>query len=421
MSLTASRGLCHAGKSPKTSNNLHGCRGANSTHETRSIAGAVRHHRGGGNLRRPGAPHEPARRPRRHHAARRHPCARSRAGSAGRGHRGRQPAELPPCGPQGRRGAAPEGAGPRHRALPTRPARWCSWTSSSKPAGSTARPSPWSTGRRQRPLRLLVHAQAPRGLPDQGHAAGGGATQAARPPKRLYVVRPSAGSGARGTNVRALQRRLAELGYVTPVNGFYSASTARAVLAFRKVNGMGRNELRRRGGLQEAGAGRRRLPRSLSRSRQARRVRLVAAGAGAGARSRAAKIVHASSGKPSTPTVFGKFHFYSKTPGYNSHGMYYSNYFIGGYAIHGYAVGAGLTPPATAASGSRSRARTPSTTGSTSGTRSTSTANAPAARRRCRDRSTSEPACRGPAVAPPRHRLPPRRHDRPANSSWSQQ
>ena len=49
-------------------------------------------------------------------------------------------------------------------------------------------------------------------------------------------------------------------------------------------------------------------------------------------------ILHASSGKPSTPTVFGKFHFYRKTPGYNSHGMYYSNYFIGGYAIHGYAA-----------------------------------------------------------------------------------
>src|SRR4029078_12052736 len=49
------------------------------------------------------------------------------------------------------------------------------------------------------------------------------------------------------------------------------------------------------------------------------------------------KILHASSGKPTTPTAFGKFHFYSKTPGYNSHGMYFSNYFIGGYAIHGYA------------------------------------------------------------------------------------
>ena len=44
-----------------------------------------------------------------------------------------------------------------------------------------------------------------------------------------------------------------------------------------------------------------------------------------------------SSGKPSTPTVIGRFRVYSKTPGTNDHGMVDSNYFIGGYAIHGYA------------------------------------------------------------------------------------
>jgi lipoprotein-anchoring transpeptidase ErfK/SrfK len=49
------------------------------------------------------------------------------------------------------------------------------------------------------------------------------------------------------------------------------------------------------------------------------------------------RAYHVSSGKPSTPTVFGSFRFYSKTPGTNSHGMVYSSYFIGGYAIHGYA------------------------------------------------------------------------------------
>jgi lipoprotein-anchoring transpeptidase ErfK/SrfK len=49
------------------------------------------------------------------------------------------------------------------------------------------------------------------------------------------------------------------------------------------------------------------------------------------------RTYHASSGKPSTPTVFGSFHFYLKSPGTNSHGMVYSSYFIGGYAIHGYA------------------------------------------------------------------------------------
>jgi L,D-transpeptidase catalytic domain len=43
-----------------------------------------------------------------------------------------------------------------------------------------------------------------------------------------------------------------------------------------------------------------------------------------------------SSGKPSTPTVLGNFRVYSRSPGYLSDGMYYSSFFIGGYAIHGY-------------------------------------------------------------------------------------
>ena len=48
------------------------------------------------------------------------------------------------------------------------------------------------------------------------------------------------------------------------------------------------------------------------------------------------RTYHASSGTPATPTVFGAYRFYLKTPGTNSKGMVHSNYFIGGYAIHGY-------------------------------------------------------------------------------------
>jgi L,D-transpeptidase catalytic domain len=43
-----------------------------------------------------------------------------------------------------------------------------------------------------------------------------------------------------------------------------------------------------------------------------------------------------SSGKPSTPTVLGNFQVYLKTPGYLPDGMYYSSFFHGGYAMHGY-------------------------------------------------------------------------------------
>jgi hypothetical protein len=53
-------------------------------------------------------------------------------------------------------------------------------------------------------------------------------------------------------------------------------------------------------------------------------------------RGRVRTIYTMSSGKPSTPTVVGHFQVYSKTPGVNSEGMVDSNYFIRGYAIHGY-------------------------------------------------------------------------------------
>jgi hypothetical protein len=51
---------------------------------------------------------------------------------------------------------------------------------------------------------------------------------------------------------------------------------------------------------------------------------------------RVRRIYTMSSGKPSTPTVIGHFFVYSKTPGVNAKGMVDSNYFIRGYAIHGY-------------------------------------------------------------------------------------
>ena len=43
-----------------------------------------------------------------------------------------------------------------------------------------------------------------------------------------------------------------------------------------------------------------------------------------------------SSGAPGTPTILGHYHFYLKAPGTNAKGMFMSNYFIRGYAIHGY-------------------------------------------------------------------------------------
>ena len=154
--------------------------------------------------------------------------------------------------------------------------------------------------------------------------------------KRVKVVRWSAGLGASGTRVVLLQRTLRSLGYAIPVSGRFEAGTARGVLAFRKVNHMGwsghaspavyAKALRRQGRF------RLRHPKAGKHVEfdWSRQVVVLAD------RGRARRVYHASSGKASTPTVFGSFRFYSKTPGTNSHGMVHSNYFIGGYAIHGY-------------------------------------------------------------------------------------
>ena len=153
---------------------------------------------------------------------------------------------------------------------------------------------------------------------------------------RIKVISPQAGQGARGIHVLLLQRGLRKLGFAVPVTGFYDPGTSRAVLAFRKTNGMGRDGYATRRVfsrvLRSRGAFRPRFPRAgrhveFDWSRQV--LALIDRG-------RPRRVYHASSGKASTPTVFGTFRFYRKEPGTNSHGMVHSNYFIGGYAIHGY-------------------------------------------------------------------------------------
>jgi hypothetical protein len=155
--------------------------------------------------------------------------------------------------------------------------------------------------------------------------------------KRVQVVFWQAGGGARGTKVLLLQRGLLSLGFAVPVTRYYNGGTSRAVLAFRKTNNMARNGyashtvyslvFRHRGRFKL------RYPRAGRHVEfdWSRQVLVLAKGG------RAWRVYHASSGKPSTPTVFGTYRFYSKTPGTNSHGMVNSNYFVGGYAVHGYA------------------------------------------------------------------------------------
>jgi peptidoglycan hydrolase-like protein with peptidoglycan-binding domain len=153
----------------------------------------------------------------------------------------------------------------------------------------------------------------------------------------IEVVDWQAGAGEHGLKVLLLQRALIREGFATPVTGYYDDGTARGVLAFRKTNGLGRDGYALREVfamlMRGQGAYRLRYPRAGKHVEfdWSRQVLVLARGG------RPYRTYHTSSGAPATPTVFGSYRFYLQTPGTNSHGMVHSSYFIGGYAIHGYA------------------------------------------------------------------------------------
>jgi len=144
-------------------------------------------------------------------------------------------------------------------------------------------------------------------------------------------------NGGSGDEVALFNKLLAKEGYKNAPNGNdYNSATRRAVLAFRKVNGMKRTTkasstiFKRLAGNRgefkpkHPGAGRH-VEVDISRQVMA----LIDHG-------KAQYTYHVSTGAPATPTIRGHFRFYRRQAGYNSVGMYYSVYFIRGYATHGY-------------------------------------------------------------------------------------
>ncbi len=177
----------------------------------------------------------------------------------------------------------------------------------------------------------LVQARATHYVtPQQGAFSG-------RSPNVQYVT-ANLGPGGRGPSVRLLQSELDVLHYAVPLTGVFDEGTGRALVAYRKMTGLARVPYAGAQvfGLLQRGAGsfHVRYPRD-GRHVEADLTRQVLAEIEPGGRVRT--IYTMSSGKPSTPTVIGRFQVYSKTPGVNSEGMVDSNYFIRGYAIHGYA------------------------------------------------------------------------------------
>ena len=140
----------------------------------------------------------------------------------------------------------------------------------------------------------------------------------------------------KGAPVRMLQRHLARRGYVVGRRGVFDARTSRAVLAFRKVTGMRRTSAADRGVMgrlaRNGGWFRVRHPRHGKHVEAdlSRQVLVLARG------SKVERIYHTSTGSSATPTIRGSFRFYRSQPGLNSLEMFHTQYFIRGYAIHGY-------------------------------------------------------------------------------------
>lgn len=154
--------------------------------------------------------------------------------------------------------------------------------------------------------------------------------------RRLSVLDQHAGFGSSGRFVELIQQRLAALHLYIPQTGVYDQGTGLALDAYHRLLRWGTYQwldgptisfL-----LDGLGSFKVRFPRhgAHAEANLSRQVLALVDGA------RVDRIYPISSGKPSTPTILGDFKVYSKTPGYLPDGMYYSNFFHGGYAVHGY-------------------------------------------------------------------------------------
>jgi Putative peptidoglycan binding domain/L,D-transpeptidase catalytic domain len=153
--------------------------------------------------------------------------------------------------------------------------------------------------------------------------------------KRSGLIRaPRLGLRSEGNAVRALEARLRTLHYaLRGVNGYYGWDTYEAVLAFQKVHGMTRTgrvdgAVWRR--LARAHVPNAHVPRGnhleVSKSRQI--VFEVRGG-------KVVNVIHASTGATGNTPV-GRWRVYRLGPGGSLSHMYYSMYFLRGFAIHGY-------------------------------------------------------------------------------------
>jgi len=148
------------------------------------------------------------------------------------------------------------------------------------------------------------------------------------------VFLPSLGPGSAGPSVYELDRRLHELHFALGrVDGYYGLDDLDAVTAFQKLHGLPRTgtvDARVWRELQRAEIPRARYPGDHVEVSKGRQVLFLVRNG------KVALVVPVSTGATGN-TPLGHWRVYSRVPGYNAKAMYYSSFFVGGFAIHGYA------------------------------------------------------------------------------------
>ncbi len=143
--------------------------------------------------------------------------------------------------------------------------------------------------------------------------------------------------GATGQFVSLVQERLAALHLYLPQTGVYDAGTELALDAYHRLLGWGEGHtaldpVTLTDLLNGVGEFHVRYPGQGAHAEGDLSDQVLALTDG----SQVHWLFPISSGKPSTPTILGNYQVYRKQPGYLPDGMYYSDFFTGGYAIHGY-------------------------------------------------------------------------------------
>jgi peptidoglycan hydrolase-like protein with peptidoglycan-binding domain len=154
--------------------------------------------------------------------------------------------------------------------------------------------------------------------------------------RRVAALSESVGFGSTGAMVALIQQRLNALHFYMPSSGVYDQQTGLAIDAYHRLLGHGVSQIADPGTIGEllagTGAFQVRFPGDGTHVEGDLGDQLLAEING----SKVYRIYPISSGKPSTPTVLGRYSVYQRDPGYLPDGMYYSSFFTGGYAIHGY-------------------------------------------------------------------------------------